>query len=76
MTNSISKRGLIFESCMETQFPITSMLIAIGSGLDLILNENVFEDYQSFGNALSVGLDALYFMCDTGLTPRRINRFP
>ena len=56
MTNQKSSRGIIFESCMETQFPITALLIAVGSGLDLTLNDFVFDDYLSFGNALSVAL--------------------
>ena len=56
MTNQKSSRGIIFESCMETQFPITALLIAIGSGLDLLLDDFVFDDYLSFGNALSVAL--------------------
>ena len=56
MTNGNSSRGVIFESCMETQFPLTSLLIAVGSGLDLILNDFVFDDHLSFGNALSVAL--------------------
>ena len=56
MTNGKSRRGIIFESCMETQFPITSLLIAVGSGLDFYLNDSVLDDHLSFGNALSVAL--------------------
>ena len=56
MTNGKSSRGIIFESCMETQFPLTSLLIAVGSGLDIILNDFVLNDHLSFGNALSVAL--------------------
>ena len=41
---------------METQFPITSLLIAVGSGLDFYLNDSVLDDHLSFGNALSVAL--------------------
>ena len=74
MTNQKSSRGIIFESCMETQFPITALLIAVGSGLDLTLNDFVFDDYLSFGNALSVALaqepflSLSYFPGRTGLT--------
>ena len=41
---------------METQFPVTSLLIAVGSGLDLTLNDFVLDDHLSFGNALSIAL--------------------
>ena len=41
---------------METQFPVTSLLIAVGSGLDLTLNDFVLDDHLSFGIALSIAL--------------------
>ena len=66
MTNGKSSRGIIFESCMETQFPITSLLIAVGSGLDLTLNDFVLDDHLSFGNALSIALAQEPFLKSLG----------